>query len=373
MSRMSDTAPTRRLTPGTIVAFVFGLVIVAVIFIVAIPRFANYGDIWAAVKTLTPLETWSLIAATVFNLYTYWLANQAGLIGLTLKQSAVVTQTSTTVANVLPAGGAFGVGVTAAQLSSWGFTAGEITLFVGVTGIWNIFAKLAMPVVALSLLVALGNFNPALVGATGVGVLVLVIATVMLVLVFSSEAGARRIGDRLGRMVSGLRRMIRKPPIDDMGDRTVKFRRETIILIKRRWLMLTWTTLLSQVALYFVLLLSLRHMGVAEPEIASVQVFAVYTFSRLLSAVPITPGGVGVIDLGYIAGLAAIDKGEHAQIVAGVLVFRLLTYGIQIPLGAVTYFIWRAKRSWMRDTPPPGSIADELAAGQTAGGELATT
>jgi uncharacterized protein (TIRG00374 family) len=371
--RMSDAAPKRRLTPGTIVAFVFGLVIVAVIFIFAIPRFADYGDIWAAVKTLTPIETWSLIAATVFNLYTYWLANQAGLIGLTLKQSAVVTQTSTTVANVLPAGGAFGVGVTAAQLSSWGFTAGEITLFVGVTGIWNIFAKLAMPVMALTLLVALGNFNPALVGATGVGVLVLVIATVMLVLVFSSEAGARRIGNRVGRMVSGLRRLIRKPPVDDMGDRTVKFRTETIILIKRRWLMLTWTTLLSQIALYFVLLLSLRHMGVAEPELASVQVFAVYTFSRLLSAVPITPGGVGVIDLGYIAGLTAIDKGEQAQIVAGVLIFRLLTYGIQIPLGAVTYFIWRAKRSWMRDTPPPGSIAEELATSRAGSGELAAT
>jgi hypothetical protein len=45
-----------------------------------------------------------------------------------------------------------------------------------------------------------------------------------------------------------------------------------------------------------------------------------------------------------------------------VLIFRVLTYGIQIPIGAFTYFIWRRKRSWMRDTPPPGSIAGELEA-----------
>jgi hypothetical protein len=40
----------------------------------------------------------------------------------------------------------------------------------------------------------------------------------------------------------------------------------------------------------------------------------------------------------------------------------VLTYGIQIPLGAFTYVIWRRTKSWMRDTPPPGSIAAELEA-----------
>src|SRR5512132_3177666 len=86
----------RRLKPGQIIAFAVGVLIVVYIFAFTIPRFANYSDVWAALKTLTPIESWSLIAATVFNLYTYWLANQAGLIGMSLKQSAVMTQTSTT-------------------------------------------------------------------------------------------------------------------------------------------------------------------------------------------------------------------------------------------------------------------------------------
>ena len=48
------------------------------------------------------------------------------------------------------------------------------------------------------------------------------------------------------------------------------------------------------------------------------------------------------------------------------LIFRVLTYGIQIPIGAFTYFIWRGKKRWMRDTPPPGSIAGELEAPEPA-------
>jgi uncharacterized membrane protein YbhN (UPF0104 family) len=360
---------------GHIVAFVFGLVIIVYIFAFTIPRFANYHDVWQAMSTLTPIETSSLIAATVFNLYTYWLANQAGLIGLSLKKSAVMTQTSTTVANTLPAGGALAIGVTAAMLNSWGFTAGEITLFVGVTGIWNIFAKLGLPVIALALLVLTGHTNPGLVAAAAVGVIVLIIAVAILVLVFRSESMARSVGNFLGRVMSAVLKVFRRPPVGNMGDRTVKFRRETIILTKRRWFMLTWTTLLSQIALFFVLLLSLRHMGISEQEIATVEVFAVYCFSRLLSAVPITPGGVGVIDLGYIAGLSAFDSAEKAQIVAAVLIFRVLTYGIQIPLGAFTYIYWRRKKSWLRDTPPPGSIAAELGSevGGAAGEPLAAT
>jgi uncharacterized protein (TIRG00374 family) len=301
----------------------------------------------------------------VFNLYTYWLANQAGLIGMTIWQSAVATQTSTTIANILPAGGALAIAMTAAILSSWGFTAGEITLFVGVTGIWNIFAKLGLPVVALALLVLTGHSYPALVAAAMVGVAVLVAAIVLLVLVFKSEAMARKVGHGVGSLVARARKLFGKRTEIDLGDKAVKFRRETIILASRRWFMLTWTTLLSQLALCFVLVLSLRHMGVSQQELPFVEIFAVYSFSRLLSAIPITPGGVGVIDLGYIAGLTAFDSAEKAQIVAAVLVFRVLTYGIQIPLGGVTYVIWRRTKRWFRDTPPPGSIAAELEAAES--------
>jgi hypothetical protein len=55
-----------------IVGYVISVLIVVAIFWWAIPKFANYGDVWVAMKTLTPIEAWSLVAATVFNMITYW-------------------------------------------------------------------------------------------------------------------------------------------------------------------------------------------------------------------------------------------------------------------------------------------------------------
>jgi hypothetical protein len=139
---------------------VISVLIVIGIFWWAIPKYANYRDVWAAMKTLTPIETWSLVAATIFNLVTYWWANQAALPGLGIGKAAVLTQTTTSVANTLPAGGAIAVGLTYSILDSWGFSGTSVALYVGVTGIWNIFAKLGLPMLALVFLALSGHLTP---------------------------------------------------------------------------------------------------------------------------------------------------------------------------------------------------------------------
>ena len=201
---------------------------------------------------------------------------------------------------------------------------------------------------ALVFLSLSGHLTPAYIVAAIVGLAFLGAAVVLFALLFRSETFAIRIGNALARVVSSFRRLLRKPRVTGWGEGAARFRRDTITLVRYRWIRLTLFTVLSQLALFFVLLLSLRHMGVSEHEVSTAEAFAVFAFSRLLSAVPITPGGVGLIDLGYIGGLTAFDSLEKAQIVAAVLLFRALTYGIQIPIGGFTYVIWRVKSDWRR-------------------------
>lgn len=343
------------------IQLVFSLVIVAGIFAYAIPRIADYSAVMGTIGELTPLEVASLFAAMVFNLFTYWLANMAALPGLTLPKAAVVTQTTTSVANTLPAGGAIAVGLTYQILNSWGFSAQKITLYIGVTGVWNIFVKLGLPVVSLALLAITGQVSSLLVMAALVGLAVLVVAVTLFGLALTSERFARRIGEGLGRLASWFRRLLRKPALTTMGERAVEFREHTISLISGRWVRLTVTTVVSQLALWLVLLLSLRHVGISEQEVSALQTLAVFSFGRLLGAIPITPGGLGVIELGYIGGLVAAG-GNEAQVVAAVLLFRVLTYGIQIPIGGFTYVIWRLKRSWRTGAGGP-EVEAEVAPG----------
>lgn len=329
------TSPLRRfLRIAVSVAIVVG------VFAYAIPQIADYSEVWSTLRELTPIELWSLVAATVFNLATYWLVNMSALPGLPLWRSAILTQTTTSVANTVPAGGAVAVGLTYAMLTSWGFDSQAIALYVGVTGIWNVLMKLALPVVALGLLAFTGGVNAALATAAAVGLVALVIALVLFALVLWKKEFARRIGDRLGRIVSALRKPLRRPAVEGWGEGAVGFRKRTIKLVAKRWPALTLSTMVSHLALWLVLLLALRHVGVSERDVSTPATLAVFAFGRLITALPITPGGLGVIELGYIGGLVAAG-GPRPEVVAAVLLFRVLTYAVQIPLGGLTYLVWR--------------------------------
>jgi uncharacterized protein (TIRG00374 family) len=109
-----------------------------------------------------------------------------------------------------------------------------------------------------------------------------------------------------------------------------------------------------------VLLVALRHVGVSQEELSWITVLAAFSFVRLISALPLTPGGVGVVELGYAAVLTiGLDDIASAQVVAAILVFRAITYLLPIPLGLVSYVFWRTNKSWkMTETERSQFIGD---------------
>jgi len=340
---------------------VISLVVVVGIFALVLPKIASYGSVWRTMRGLTAVQLLVLVAAMVFNLFTYWAQMVAAMPGLTLAQAAVNNQTGTTISNVIPAGGAVSIGIVVAMFRSWGFTGSEIALLISTTGVWNSFLKLSLPIFALGLLAVTGKATVALLIPALIGLAILAGSVVAFALMLWRKEFARRIGGGVGAAWSWLRQLVRKPPVSTWGDGAVRFRKETIHLLRKRWLPLTVTTIASHLALWLVLLLALRFIGVSAGEVTAIQSLAVFAFARLLSAAPITPGGVGFVELALIGGLYA--AGHHhtdaspavfkAQITAAVLLFRTLTYGIQIPLGDFTYLVWRRRRRWLK-APPNG-------------------
>lgn len=346
---------TKRIVQGVV-----SLALVVAIFWFAFPQFANYGDVWDEITAMTGLEVGTLLLVALWNLVTYWFVLTAVLPGLTYPQAAVSNQASTAVANTLPGGGAIAVGVTYAMYASWGFSKAQFALAAVVSGVWNNFAKLGMPVLALALLALEGDITAGRVLSAIAGIGMLIGSIVIWGLFLYKSSLARRIGAFFGRLVSRLRGWIRKPPVSDWGEAAVSFRAQALGLLRTRWLRLTVATLVSHISLYIVLLITLRHVGIGGDILSWIQVLAVFAFVRLISALPITPGGVGVVELGLTVGLqvAADLDAVDSSIAAAVLVFRAITFVLPIPLGAMAYLFWRGNTSW-RKSVPPGDEVDE--------------
>ena len=351
--------PTSERDPRLRKAVQIGISLALVVFIFwyVLRQFADLSEVWDAMRTLTPLEIAVLVVASAWNLVTYWILNVIATPGLTYPQSVVMTESTTAVSNAVPAGGAVGIGLTYSMLSSWGFSKSRSTLSAVVTGIWNNFAKLGMPIVALAILALQGESGGGRIVAALAGLAGLVGAIVVFALILRSDDFARRFGLAAGRRMSSLRRLVHKDPVEGWDLALTKFRGRVIGLVRHRWIALTVATVVGHLSLYAVLLITLRAMGVSNDEVGWAQILATFAFARLLTAIPLTPGGVGIIELALISGITRAG-GEDAAVVASVLIYRLLTYVVPIIFGAITYIYWRRNRSWLDSAPPlPASIA----------------
>jgi uncharacterized protein (TIRG00374 family) len=346
MSVMVEQAPaevSRRSRTRLVVQSVLSLVLVVAIFYFLRQKF-DLAQTWAVITAMTWLELATLGLLAGWNLCTYAFVWMAVTPGLGFWRAMVMTQATTAVANTVPGGSAIGIGMTYTMLGSWGYSRSRSTTAVLVSGVWNSFIKLGMPVLALALVALQGGASGRRVIAAVGGIAGLVAAIVVFALLLRSQEQAHRFGLLAGRLASRLLGLVRRPPVAGWELATVKFRARTIGLVEHRWIAITVTSLVSHLSLYVVLLVALRDVGVSDAEVSWAQVLAVFAFARLATAIPLTPGGLGFVEGVLVTGLVGAG-GDPDQVAAAVVVYRALTWALPILVGIGCYLWWR-RRSW---------------------------
>jgi uncharacterized membrane protein YbhN (UPF0104 family) len=77
--------------------------------------------------------------------------------------------------------------------------------------------------------------------------------------------------------------------------------------------------------------------------VSTVEAFAAWSLVRLLGSIPITPGGLGVVELGLTTALVGFGGGQ-AEVVAAVLIYRALTVVPTLIIGLVAGASWKRYR-----------------------------
>jgi len=328
--------------------------IVVATFVFLLPSIADYGQVWGAVKQLSWLDIGALLLATAINLVTFAPPWMVALPGLSFMQALTVTQASTALSIVVPGGIAAGVAGSFGVLRGWRFPTRDITRAITLTSLWNQFLNLSFPILAVFLLALSGESTAALATVAFVGVAILGVVIAGFVLVLVSRRLAEDVGDVAARVSNWGLRKVRRGPVSWGGASFERFRAEAGTFLERRWPILTGAALLGNLTVFLVLLVSLRTLGVSSSQVTLVEAFASWALIRILGAIPITPGGIGVIELGLTGALIGFG-GHKASVVAAVLVYRFLTTVPTLLLGLAAAFTWRRQRR--REAEPTGATA----------------
>ena len=321
---------------GAVAAIVFLLVV----FVGVLPKLANYSEVWDIATGLDRAQLALLLAVAAFNVITFAPPWMAALPGLSFGRAMTLTQTSTALASAVPGGDAVGLGVSFAMLLAWGFRQAAVTVALVLVTLWNQLMNVALPAAALVILLLNGESQPLLQTASVIGLLVMAVVVAGLVLVMRGDSQARKVGLVAATVLRWPFRVLRRGSVEGIPDSFVKFRRETLEVLRARWLVLTLASLVGHLSVFLVLLVSLRVCGVTAEQVSWPEALASWGLVRLLTAVPITPGGLGVIELGLSTALIGFG-GNDAEVVAAVLIYRVLTYVPPIVLGLVLGLNWR--------------------------------
>jgi uncharacterized membrane protein YbhN (UPF0104 family) len=319
--------------------FGLGLGLAVVLLVWGLPHFAktSWSEIWHVIRSIPLSHALAFQALMLAGLWCYTFTFTGSLRGLTHGKALVLNLCGSSVSNLLPGGGAVGLAATYAICRSWGFSRRATSTSVIVTGVWNVLARIALPVVAILLLYVGGVTLPgaltdlALVGSlTGIG-LIAAFAAIM-----ASERAAQAIGRALDRVIRPILRRRKQGSSMSVEELVRDLRARINDVVSHGWLQMT-LGMVGFFGMYYALfVLIMRDTGVTLPLNL---LFAAYAIGRLLTAVGITPGGVGITETATTIVLVGWGA-DPAGATAGVVLFSLFTHVMEVPLGALGWVLW---------------------------------
>lgn len=296
-----------------------------------------WASTWSVVSAVPAIELVALVVLWGLGLLSHTITLTAALPTLTHRRALTLSLTGSAVANVLPLGGAAGIALNHRMVRQWGYAAEEFAAFTVITNIWDVLVKLALPlavvpVAALATGTALGGaLGPAILAAA-----VLAAACLLMIVVLARPATAAYAGRLLDRGAERALRLTRSSRQARPGQALVALQARCSSLVRTRWPRLSLGMVLYTGLLFALMWSCLEATGAGLTPAAVLAGFAV---ERLLTLAGLTPGGAGIVEVGLTGALLALG-GSPTAVVAGVLLYRALTYGLEIPVGGAGLAMW---------------------------------
>jgi len=244
--------------------------------------------------------------------------------------------TGNAVTNVLPAGDAVGAGVQYRMLAVAGIDADQVAGGLAAASILGLASVLVLPVFALPALLGGLSASAGLVRAGELGVAGFVLVVAFSVLMMTSDRSLVALARALQWLVN---RLWRRRTITTWPRRFVEQRDFVRSELGRNW---TRATLLvgGHVGLdYLSLLAALRATGAQfNPSL----VLLAFAATAVIAFVPITPGGLGVVEAS-LSGLLVLAGVPGSQALEATFVFRLASYWMPVIVGGLLYLLFRRR------------------------------
>lgn len=283
----------------------------------------------------------------------WWVAAGVALEGISLFCYAVLTQvllppgpkpslwtlfridlSAAAVAHVIPAGTLGTAALGYKLFTSEGISGNDATVMMAAKGIGSTVVLNVLLWLSLVVSIALAGFQP-IYGTVAIIGTVVLLGVGLLVLGVTRGAGfasrvLRAVGDKVP-FLSG--EQIERAVLDAAHSFSLLARDRRVLAWSLLWASLNW---ILDAASLWCFVAAFGHL--ANPF----ELFAAYGIANVAGALPVTPGGLGVVD--SITPLLLVGFGVTRSVATlGVLGWRMVNFWLPIPTGALSYISLKVK------------------------------
>jgi uncharacterized protein (TIRG00374 family) len=240
------------------------------------------------------------------------------------------------ISHVLPGGTVPGTAVSYRLLIESNVSGSTAAFGLATQGIGSAVVLNAIFWVALLVSIPLRGYNPLYGFAAILGVLLLSIFGGLVVLLTRGEKQAEQFLNRLAARLPFVKPETFIALVKKVADRT-KVLSKSPQLLRRAgiWAAANW--LLDATSLWIFLFAFGAH-------VSPIDLLVAYGLANILAVIPITPGGLGVVELTIVSVLTGFGVAGGAA-TAGVLCWRLVNFWLPIPFGGGAYLSLRLDKS----------------------------
>lgn len=327
----------------TLIQLAVAVVFVVVLFGFILPSFIDYKAVLDAMRSLEAWQLAVLLALALIRLPIESSLYTSTIPGLGFADGLRSYLASNTVADLAPPPA--DLAIRFGMYKTLGISTEAAGVGIIASGFFSIGARLVLPVIALVVVIATGPADEETWVLAAIGVSALVGAVALVTLILRSEQFTLRVGTWVGRVAERIAaRFGRQVKADHLGTRATDFRAKISGTLKERWPRATAAVVGSHIMGYTILLASVRFVGVSNSQVDWIDLLVAYAIVRLITLIPITPGGIGVAAAGYVVILGAQqDQALSNLIGAASFLTRIFVWLVPLLIGIVPLVMWRQR------------------------------
>jgi putative heme transporter len=323
----------------TALSYVVSVALIYWLFFIFLPTQINVDQIKTTLQSLTSSQVLTLLIAGILAIFSVGWTATTVLPGIKLTKGTQASVVSQLTAVILPPPA--DMAIRFAMYKTYGFSVDSSAIAAILSGIARYFTVFAVALAGLFAMLLTGQGNKTLL-LWLIGLTILFTAAFWLMkMILKNEHLALKAGKIIQNSANKVRKIFRKKPVYQVEGQVVDFGKKANKVVHSNFWLIVLSNAVWGASCFVILLLAVRFCGIDSSTMSTAYILLVTGGMLVLNSLPLPGSGAGISETILLNIINFPSPQVESAFVAALILYRVYTWILPFPVGAVEYFIWR--------------------------------